>query len=666
MLSPFEREISDPFAPEFVDLETLNAHASDAIKRRVDEVRERAPRGEAELRSCSLTILGPAGAGKTHLFARLRKACGARASFVLQRPEVGVEMTLQHVLAAIVEGLKRPPPNTEETLLDVIVGTFLAAVHGANVRYPRAFLADLRARGPEACEAAVSKGLDHAESRHPDVDAEWLEQLLQIPFASSPVRRAAIVWLSGREPSETELRRLGRTERLASSAVLPALRTLGIVASYGAPIVLVFDQLENLATDDHALVHAHARVLADLHDGVRGLVLVQMALESEWERRIRPVLTQAERARLESEVHVIGLPRPEERDELLRRWVAAIPEGERPKPFPAPFTAAQWAELREGPATTPRALIVAARRAIAGEDPLPRAARPAIEITLVEEEETHDADERIAELWDAQLARAREEHDQLAKEGRGFEVERVIGALVAASGLAEGLHVEVAPARQQHDLRVVRGDRARLVFLAQAVHPRTLASTVQHAVRLASEHDVVVVRQHSLAVPPTWSKVREHLAQLREAPRAQLLELTRDEAAELVASHDLLAAARSQDLTAADGTPFPEATVREWLRAHVDPAKSRVLAGAAEPAASAIEAPPARPTTTPSVPPSGAVGPALAALRRLRLASIDRVVREAAAAGATRASVLAELRDHPRIKRLGRSIVWLFDEEERS
>jgi hypothetical protein len=57
--------------------------------------------------------------------------------------------------------------------------------------------------------------------------------------------------------------------------------------------------------------------------------------------------------------------------------------------------------------------------------------------------------------------------------------------------------------------------------------------------------------------------------------------------------------------------------------------------------------------------PSTEEGPAMRALRRLRLASIDRITREAASEGATRASVLEELTRHPQVRRFGRSIVWL-------
>ncbi|MBX3249386.1 MAG: hypothetical protein KF901_19575 [Myxococcales bacterium] len=663
MRSPFEREIADPYAADFVDLEPLNASASDAIRARIDEVRRRAT--EPDLRSASVTVLGPAGAGKTHLFARLRKSCGARASFVLLRPEVGVETSLTHVLAAAVDGLKRPPPGHEDSLLECIVGSFLASVRGAPASFPRAHLADLRARGEASIEEAVEEALELAERRFPEIDAEWLAELLRVPFRPAPARRAAMVWLSGREPNELDLKRLGRTERLAAAAVLPALRTLGVVAAVGAPLVLVFDQLENLASDDDALVHAHARVVADLVDGVRGLVVVQMALDAEWERRIRPLLTQAERARLEARVELMSLPSAEERDELLRLWLSVLPEDERPKPFPAPFSEARWGELRTRPGVTPRAILVAARRAMDGDD-APSTSEPSSDEARADRAE--ELSDRLEELWSRELERAREVHDALAAEGRGVDAERLVGALVAAASLASDVKVDVARGRQRHDARLVRGGGHVTLMLVQAVHPRSVASSLRHAAELAVDRDVRVVRQAALGVPPTWKKVRAQLVELRVMPRVEVLELTRDQVCELLAIHDFLAAARSQDLAGPDGLPIAEAEVRAWLAARDRSRSERLLSpmrlGAdadEEPAPKGAASPREAPPPKEAPPEASRGGAGRAVLERLRLASVDRVVREAALEGASRPSVLEELRRDPRVRWFGRSIVWLSE-----
>src|SRR6185503_1682003 len=138
-------------------------------------------------------------------------------------------------------------------------------------------------------------------------------------------------WLSGREPSHIELDRVGAPGPLADLEVLPALQTLGVAASFGAPLVLVFDQLENLAEEASkvARILAHARLVSELRDRMHGLVIVQMALDAEWMNRIHPALHASDRDRLEETIKTLSLPTAEERLSLLRRWRDELPPAER-------------------------------------------------------------------------------------------------------------------------------------------------------------------------------------------------------------------------------------------------------------------------------------------------------------------------------------------------
>lgn len=186
------------------------------------------------------------------------------------------------------------------------------------------------------------------------------------------------------------------------------------------------------------------------------------------------------------------------------------------------------------------------------------------------------------------------------------------------------------------------------------------------------------------------------------------MELTRDELCELLATHDFLAAARSQDLAGPDGLPIAEKAVREWLGSRAPTQRSRALApvghatdgddvshakgtpettpettasptsgvtssptiSSAVPTTASTTSTSAGPTTSSTRAPVGspglfARGAGRAVLDHLRLASVDRVVREAVALGATRQSVLDELRRDPNVRWFGRSIVWLTEAEVR-
>jgi hypothetical protein len=104
--------------------------------------------------------------------------------------------------------------------------------------------------------------------------------------------------------------------------------------------------------------------------------------------------------------------------------------------------------------------------------------------------------------------------------------------------------------------------------------------------------------------------------------------------------------------------------VHEWVRRRLQPHQWPVVAGVLAPS-STQERPTATTPALPPQPPSAAVADDSVAgvLQRLRLASVDRLLREVRSVTReqTRADVLAELRGlGPRVRWFGRSIVvWL-------
>ncbi len=310
--SPFEHNHADPWAKTFIDLPELNASVTDAIAQAITKVRTAARQNDAELRTSSLLVLGPAGAGKTHLFARLRRKLGPKAIFVHLRPLVGTEMTPRYVLGQIVHQLGYESLQSGTKQLGTLVGSSLAQLDGASPNLPRAFLDEIEGLDDTARAEKLEWALDQLLERHPEADDTYLARLLEAPFVKIMHQRAALAWLGGQELEESQMKRLGVTAGLAEDRVMQALRTLGLLAAPGAPIVLVFDQLENLmdAEASGTRVRSYANLVAELFDATRGFVLVQMALDSEWEHAILPQLSAAQTTRLAGHTEIISLPTP--------------------------------------------------------------------------------------------------------------------------------------------------------------------------------------------------------------------------------------------------------------------------------------------------------------------------------------------------------------------
>lgn len=656
MIAAFSFEHADPWAADFVDVRAVNAHASDAISERVEEISAQARRGPAELRSSSLLVLGPAGAGKTHLFARLRKKFGAGASFVLVRPDIGLAMTPRHMLAAIIDSLHRRCHGLEIRQIDAAVGALLAAVHQTEQRYPLMTLDDLCR--DEAREAKLEAAISMLESQYDEVSASYLERLLAFPFATALDRRGLIAWLSGRELDDTQLKRLGLPGALSDQDVLPALRTLAIAAAFGAPIVLVFDQLENLVDGDEGndRIHAHARLVSELFDSVRGLVIVQMALDMEWHRRISPALSQAERDRLQARVLMLPLPTPAEREALLDAWLDAIPREKRKGYFPWPFDEQRWSHWRTALCVTPRMLMVACREAYEGTVRLP----PAEETEVAEGTQL---DDRLEAQWETYVQRARGDVADAAEHKRGVDRERIVAALLRSARLG-GIKATPRPARAPGDVMLDHQGRSMLVFVVQQPSARSVVSSLNSAAAAAATQDVVLLRERRIPIPSTWKSATQPLEELKRQRRARWVELDDDRTAHLLAVHDFLSSARSGDISDARGRPVDEAAVREWLARKAQDARWTLVPELLHPAHDTSAPPPApQPAILPdrrfvAAPQQAAFAPdalATRSLRELRVASVERIVREvrASRAGASKASVVAELRA------AGSSIGWV-------
>ena len=699
---------ADPWAQEFVDLPSLNETASDAIVRTISHVRRTAREDPASLRGKSIVVLGPAGAGKTHLFTRLRRSQGPRAVFVHVRPLIGAEMTPRYVLLKVVEQLGFETQGLRQA--DALVGSLMAHLKGHSTRMPRAFLNDLEVMSDAEREAEIDSLLEQVIDRWPQVDEAYLRKLLQLPVSTTLRARALLAWLSGREPDEAQLARIGVREGLRDDLVVAALKTIGAVAAPGAPIVIVFDQLENLVDADGAnRVRAYGNLIAELVDEIRGVVLVQMALDSEWARAIEPELATSQKSRAAMNTQTLALPTPTQREDLLRLWSDRLPGH---APFPAPFGAERVRAWCQAPGLTPRMLLVACLRALdQGADAVPSD-------PLADTEDPEQVGEAVGKAWSEHLATARRALDQALTEERCVEAEALADGWSAAVRFVPELRVVSTSHLRPAQIVVERSaDRVHVALLTKA-HPRSLLATMDALARVAERDQVLVVRELSQPFKPTWRASIERRDTLLRNPRVQWLDLPRDDVARLLALRSLMADARSRDVTDLSGRPLDEAAVRDWVELTLEvpewmPLRALQAFGSDTAKAPSTPAdrdadpkPPCKPSldrvsspkltrgSTPSAPePKGraAAGPnrpssaganapqsagpeavlhtrgeALLALSRLRVASVDRVVREVVrtAPTRTRRSVLAELRSAPSLVRWfgGTLVAWKEDE----
>jgi len=669
----FEYEHADPWATDFVDVESINQQASDALVQRIEAVRKAAPAGPAHLRSSATLILGPPGSGKTHLFARLRKKCGRRAAFVLVRPEIGVLPTPRQILAHVVDALERHAiDGGEDRQIDVVVGALLSALDGSD-RWPNVAIADMR--GASDRQARLDTVLDRLTSWYDDLAPSFVERLLQVPFVPRNERRALLQYLSGRELDERQLKLLGLSRGMADEDVMPAIRTLGVVAAFGAPVLLLFDQLENLVSEDAEAIHAHARLFCELFDPpVRGFVLVQMALDAEWNERIRPRLSEAERSRLESTKLPLHLPSPEQREALMRAWYERFDPELDVGPFPWPFLAKSWQSWVSRPGVTPRMLMIEVR-----EQVHERVHGENVEGVRTVGDVPHGApppdagaatDQRLAMQWQEHLTHSRAALAEAEKEQAMLDAWRIVSGARAYLEL-RGAVVTSSP-RTPDQIHVKSGDTSRTLVVLQHANGVALASALKKCATLASKQRTRALREARFELKPSWKASVSARDGFLAHPGASWHGLDGDTCAHFLAIPLFLASARSKDLTDSAGAPLPQETAEAWLRRTMAEGRADEILGTllgeqplqtntTTPAA-AIGLPLAPlPESTAQIPVAAGGPPSviLSALRRLHLTSFERLVREVRATDSTitHGQVLAALQNSTEVTWLGRSIV---------
>ncbi len=667
---------ADPWAKDFIDLPSLNSGATKAIENEIKDIERTAKEAPSTLHGRSLAILGPAGVGKTHLFLRLRRRVGPRAIFVHVRPLIGADMTPRYLLRQIVEQLAYESEGFRQ--IDALVGAIAAYAQGGPIRLPRAFVQELLTLPEQERAERLEQIIDHVLRLWPQADEIYLRRLLALPFAPPLMQRALFAWLAGRELDDTQMARLHVRDGLSDDLIMPALRTLGAVAAPGSPIVTVFDQLENLIDDGQTgRVRAYGNLIAELVDEVRGVVVVQMALDSEWSRAIEPAFATSQRTRAAMRREHLALPSPQQRKELLALWATNMPEF-REQSLES-FGEARINHWCTQPGMTPRMLLLACVRALDGHcDESVGSMQPATQDKLVHEEELHQA---IHKAWQSELVRARGAIDDAWNSGRCVDVELVADGLGLAIDVSEALKLRSVGLGRPAQIVAASGARDVHIALVTKNHPKSVASVIDALIQLAEAGPVIAFRDRANDFPPTWKICLQKCQHFVAMPNARWCDLEKEDLARILALRSMIANAKSGDVVDHEGRPLEHATVHAWTRSALDVDTWPMVRAISEqqatspdevscrpkPASGLVQAPPSSPLVPPVVASDACCGIAIPTLRRLRVASLDRLVREVARLhpASTLATVVAELeRVGTRVRWFGRTIVSAREDEE--
>ncbi|MFH1112694.1 MAG: hypothetical protein V1792_02120 [Pseudomonadota bacterium] len=370
--------VGDPWKSAAPDVLSVNREAFAGLVKLVG-VLERTP-------SIAALVLGEAGSGKTHLIKRLISVQGNDLVFVYVHPMKDHRRVFSSLLQVVISALEREPPGGPQqavkTGLELMAAHVLAAVFEDYLqKHPddggRTYLQTVKRRPWKIFSfknfPKWSPLLAYAPgylSRHASLRGHTAGTILKVFFhyLDESKREAAVAYLSGSDPDDEGAGLLGIkptegdfTVEAQEDRSKQILKTLGSLLTFYRPMILCFDQLENLDTEP--LIASFGRLINDIVNEVDNVLPVGFVRAETWDVRMAPHLDAASKGRISSNVfHLKGLKREEAMEIVRARLDWAYSSESRPRP--GDFHPLQRAELERRllGLTSPRDVLIEANR----------------------------------------------------------------------------------------------------------------------------------------------------------------------------------------------------------------------------------------------------------------------------------------------------------------
>ena len=300
----------------------------------------------------TLLLSGDSGSGKSYLLGRIKRTLNDRASFVYIDPFPDSGAVWRHVLRYTVDGLVQTPEGQTESQL-------LRWLKQLSVLDPK----DIKKWGKTKRQRVVQK----LKEAYPSGIYNATEFFGVLYDLLDPARYAlACEWLRGDDVDEEGLETLKVQQAIATEdAAQKVLANFGRIAADTQPIILCFDQLDNIArtADGRIDLQALFSVNSSIHNqGLRNFLVIISIITSTW-RQHEPYVQAAEQARVEHHVTL----RPimlRQAEALWAHRLAPLHHQLDPKPSSpiAPFSQHQLEQKFPGGKTNPRNVLELGRR----------------------------------------------------------------------------------------------------------------------------------------------------------------------------------------------------------------------------------------------------------------------------------------------------------------
>jgi len=319
--NPFtSSSVGDPWEATYPDVPSINEHAFRGLWQLIEQ------KTQSPALNCAGLILGEVGSGKTHLLGRIltqSKQTRFPCAFAYIQPLEDPEQTYRYLLREVMVNLFHPMEASSQAtqFRRLVTKVFLEGCHDRQVPSRLTIT-------PSTFAAIQQRVVRLLSTAHPAISRRFVHVLLQ--YAVLERRTAAMAWLTGQVLDDTDAALLQVPDRAQLSAASleeearHLLTSLGLLLTrYRQPLVICFDRLENLETDEQ--VHALGKMVEFLVDKAQAMLPIACFRGMQWEEKFRHKLNQHVSSRLETNKFELRGCTPEQALAIVRSRLAAVP-----------------------------------------------------------------------------------------------------------------------------------------------------------------------------------------------------------------------------------------------------------------------------------------------------------------------------------------------------
>lgn len=319
--NPFtSSSVGDPWEATYPDVPSINEHAFRGLCQLITQ------KTHNPALHCAGLIVGEVGSGKTHLLGKIltqSKQAHFPYSVAYVQPLEDPEQTYRYLLREVLVNLCHPTEaSSQATQLRRLVTRLLQEVRPDSPLPARLTLT------PSMFAAMQQRAVRLLTMAYPAISVRFVQVLCH--YAVLEHRAAAMSWLTGRalDDADAAILRVPSRARATAAALEEEARelllSLGyVLARYRQPLVVCFDRLENLETDEQ--IHALGKMIELLVDKVQAMLPITCFRGMQWEEKFRFKLNQHVSSRLETNKFELRGCTPEQALAIVRSRLAAVP-----------------------------------------------------------------------------------------------------------------------------------------------------------------------------------------------------------------------------------------------------------------------------------------------------------------------------------------------------